>query len=88
MPGSPREEEIKRIAYEIWEQEGRPDGKDFEHYMRAEKTWERRAASLRETPPTLSPAVPPARPADAPASPRPSRTVSTFAGRSSRRSSS
>lgn len=53
MPGTPREEEIRRIAYEIWEKEGKPAGKDFEHYMRAEQAWDRRAASLREAPPTV-----------------------------------
>lgn len=29
------EEEIKRLAYEIWEKEGRPGGRDVEHYFRA-----------------------------------------------------
>lgn len=29
------EEEIKQLAYTIWEREGRPHGKDVEHYFRA-----------------------------------------------------
>lgn len=29
------EEEIKKLAYAIWEEEGRPEGKDKEHYFRA-----------------------------------------------------
>ena len=31
------EEEIKKLAHEIWEQEGRPEGKDIEHYFHAKK---------------------------------------------------
>jgi hypothetical protein len=30
-----REERIRLIAYAIWEEEGRPDGRDTEHWMRA-----------------------------------------------------
>ena len=32
-----REEQIKRLAYNIWEQEGRPEGQAVEEYYRAEK---------------------------------------------------
>ena len=31
-----REHRIRERAYAIWEQEGRPDGKDREHWLRAE----------------------------------------------------
>jgi hypothetical protein len=31
------DEEIRKLAYSIWEQEGRPEGKDVEHYLRAKK---------------------------------------------------
>ena len=31
-----REQAIRERAYAIWEQEGRPDGKDLEHWLRAE----------------------------------------------------
>jgi Protein of unknown function (DUF2934) len=34
------EEEIKKLAHEIWEQEGRPEGKDVEHYFSAKKQLE------------------------------------------------
>jgi hypothetical protein len=34
-----REQEIKEIAYRLWENEGRPEGKDFDHYLRAEQLW-------------------------------------------------
>ncbi len=31
------EEEIKKLAYSIWEKEGRPQGRDVEHYFKAQK---------------------------------------------------
>ena len=35
-----REEEIRLIAYSIWEQEGCCNGHDMEHWLRAEVLWE------------------------------------------------
>ncbi len=35
-----REDEIRVIAYSIWEEEGCPDGRDCEHWYRAEIVWE------------------------------------------------
>ncbi|OGO20736.1 MAG: hypothetical protein A2144_08475 [Chloroflexi bacterium RBG_16_50_9] len=35
-----REDEIKTIAYRIWEEEGRGDGHDFDHWLMAEAIWE------------------------------------------------
>jgi hypothetical protein len=29
------EEQIRELAHAIWEEEGRPEGKDVEHYFRA-----------------------------------------------------
>lgn len=40
-----REEEIRLIAYKIWEEEGRPHGCDVEHWLKAEAVWEERAVS-------------------------------------------
>lgn len=34
-----REEEIKMIAYSIWEEEGYSHGSDVEHWLRAEIIW-------------------------------------------------
>ena len=31
-----REEEIRRIAYRLWEEENRPERRDLEHYIKAE----------------------------------------------------
>ena len=33
---SMREQAVRERAYAIWEQEGRPDGKDLDHWLRAE----------------------------------------------------
>lgn len=35
-----REDEIRLIAYKIWEEESCLDGKDCEHWLRAETIWE------------------------------------------------
>lgn len=29
------DEQIRERAYQLWEAEGRPDGQDFEHWLRA-----------------------------------------------------
>ncbi|HVP57014.1 MAG TPA: DUF2934 domain-containing protein [bacterium] len=34
-----REDEIRLIAYGIWEEEGRPDGRHLDHWLRAEIIW-------------------------------------------------
>ncbi len=34
-----REDEIRVIAYSIWEQEGCRDGHDCEHWLKAEVIW-------------------------------------------------
>ena len=38
------EEQIKSLAFSIWEQEGCPNGKDVEHYFRAKKILEEQEA--------------------------------------------
>jgi hypothetical protein len=35
-----REDEIRLIAYKIWEDEGCQIGRDCEHWLRAESIWE------------------------------------------------
>jgi hypothetical protein len=42
-----REDEIRLIAYTIWEQEECPNGKDCEHWFRAEAFWEEQQKSLK-----------------------------------------
>ena len=37
-----REDEIRTIAYDIWEKENRPDGREVEHWLKAETIWERK----------------------------------------------
>jgi hypothetical protein len=38
----PTEEQIKELAHALWEEEGRPEGKDVEHYFRAKQILEER----------------------------------------------
>ena len=47
-----RNDEVRRIAYSIWEREGRPEGHAVEHWQKAEKTW----ASQHTTRPHSTPA--------------------------------
>ena len=35
-----KEDEIRLIAYSIWEEEGCVDGRDCEHWIKAETIWE------------------------------------------------
>ncbi|HEU4344338.1 MAG TPA: DUF2934 domain-containing protein [Candidatus Binatia bacterium] len=35
-----REEQIRCLAYSIWEKEGYPHGRQFEHWLTAETIWE------------------------------------------------
>ena len=44
-----REQEIKEIAYRIWEDEGRPEGHDFDHYLRAEQAWSEQNGAVKAT---------------------------------------
>ena len=39
------EEQIKELAYAIWDQEGRPEGKDLDYYFRAKQMLEERVAT-------------------------------------------
>jgi hypothetical protein len=36
MTDPSRESKIKETAYALWEREGRPNGRDLEHYFKAE----------------------------------------------------
>jgi hypothetical protein len=57
------DEEIKKLALSIWEEEGRPTGKDVEHYFRAKKILEEREANriieLAPVPPVVELPQPP-----------------------------
>lgn len=35
-----RDEEVRLIAYRLWEEEGCPNGRDCEHWAKAEAIWE------------------------------------------------
>jgi Protein of unknown function (DUF2934) len=53
-----REIEIARRAYDLWEDEGRPEGKALDHWLRAEATSAGRAGI-----PRMTAIAPPAKPA-------------------------
>ena len=36
-----REEEIRQIAYQLWEEEGYQHGVDMDHWFRAEVIWKK-----------------------------------------------
>lgn len=37
-----REDEVRLVAYNIWEEEGSPGGRDLEHWFKAEAIWQER----------------------------------------------
>jgi hypothetical protein len=39
--GMAKEDEVRLIAYRLWEEDGRVDGRDTEHWFRAEAIWQR-----------------------------------------------
>jgi hypothetical protein len=43
-----QKDEIELIAYTIWEQEGCVNGKDCEHWFKAEAIWEEKKKSFRK----------------------------------------
>jgi hypothetical protein len=48
-----RNEKIREFAYRIWQEEGCPDGRDVEHWIRAQMIWEEmnRPKSRPKSPP-------------------------------------
>lgn len=34
------DEEVKVIAYRLWEDEGRPEGRALDHWLKAETLWD------------------------------------------------
>ncbi len=45
------EDEIKKLAYKLWEEEGQPEGRDVEHYFRAKQIL--KAQESRNLPPLV-----------------------------------
>ncbi len=85
----PTEEEIKELAYRIWEEEGKPEGQEVENYYRAVKILEEQEAAkspalIKAPPPVVQ--LPPVASA-IPKKPRVSNRV-TKAGARKKKSSS
>jgi hypothetical protein len=53
-----REQHIRERAYHIWLEEGRPEGRDREHWQRAERELQPEQNSEAEAPPTSGPYEP------------------------------
>lgn len=49
------DQQIKELAYAIWEQEGRPDGDDWGYYFRAKQILEEQEAALLAAAEPVSP---------------------------------
>ena len=43
----PTEEQIRQLAHSLWEQDGRPEGKDVEHYLAAKQILEEQEAAKK-----------------------------------------
>jgi len=41
-----REDEVRCIAYNIWQAEGCPGGCDYEHWFKAESIWDEQQQSI------------------------------------------
>ncbi|MBI1418522.1 MAG: DUF2934 domain-containing protein [Limimaricola sp.] len=48
-PGKSDEDKIRETAYQIWEAEGRPQGRDYHHWLAAEARFRAEAASKPKT---------------------------------------
>jgi hypothetical protein len=59
--------EVARRAYEIWEEDGRPEGRDHDHWVRAEQDVLATPADTPKPAPRRKPAAKPAASVDAPA---------------------
>ena len=60
-PGGDRDDKIRELAYLIWIEEGRPDGRDVDHWLKACD----RLARVETAPVAAIPADPPVKPAKA-----------------------
>jgi hypothetical protein len=54
------DEQIRELAYQIWQQEGCPEGKATEHYFRAKQILEKEpfapaTSELKQLPPSVEP---------------------------------
>ncbi|MGP8072810.1 MAG: DUF2934 domain-containing protein [Thermoplasmata archaeon] len=45
----PRDDEIRCIAYDLWEQEGRSEGCALDHWLRAEAMWDSQHVTQRQS---------------------------------------
>lgn len=67
-----KDDEIRSIAFRLWEEEGKPEGRQLEHWQRAEAIWheQNNQNAAGDPPPTEKPVR---RKRNAPRSPRKTR---------------
>jgi hypothetical protein len=51
----PTEEQIKQLAHSLWEQEGRPEGRDVQHYLAAREILQHRQSTQKPNKASKSP---------------------------------
>lgn len=44
------DEDIRQIAYRLWQEEGHPDGRHLDHWVKAESIWQARQEVVRSRP--------------------------------------
>ena len=54
MPGTKtdRDEEVRQLAYRIWQEAGCPDGSELQHWFKAEEYWQEHHPSENRTNPS------------------------------------
>lgn len=50
-----QQQQIQELAYQLWEQEGRPEGRDREHWEQARRQLEGEADMMSEATPSSAP---------------------------------
>jgi hypothetical protein len=43
------EDEVRLIAYQIWEEQSCPEGRELEHWFKAEAVWQERQGQIQHT---------------------------------------
>jgi hypothetical protein len=71
-----RDEEIRQIAYRVWQDEGCPHGRHVEHWVKAESIWREQQERKRPGKPARAEAARPRVKKDAPAQNKPRRARS------------
>ena len=58
LSAEPTEAEIQKVAYQLWQEAGCPEGRDLEHWLAA-KEWLRHRTAIPGRAPLVAPLPPP-----------------------------